>query len=244
MRKALAESGLPEDAVSLVEDTSREGASEMMRLRKYIDVLVPRGGKGLIDAVVNNSTIPVIETGAGNCHVYVDEHADLSMALDIVDNAKTQRPSVCNAIETVIVHEKVADEFYAALEKRWGDKVRIISDKVATDEDYATEFLDYVIAAKTVKDVDEAVTHINKFGTLHSECIVTGNLANAVKFQNEVDAAAVYVNASTRFTDGFVFGLGAEIGITTQKLHARGPMGLKELTTYKYLINGNGQIRN
>ncbi|MCL2036225.1 MAG: glutamate-5-semialdehyde dehydrogenase [Oscillospiraceae bacterium] len=248
MRSALRDCGVDENAIQLVEDTSREVASEMMRLRQYIDVLIPRGGGGLISAVVNNSTIPVIETGEGNCHVFVDESADLGMALDIVDNAKTQRPSVCNAIETVIVHAKIADEFYTALEKRWevgqpGQKARIIPDGVATDEDYATEFLDYVIAAKTVNNLDEAIAHINRFGTKHSEAIVTRDYANAVKFQDEVDAAAVYVNASTRFTDGFVFGLGAEIGITTQKLHARGPMGLQELTTYKYLINGDGQVR-
>lgn len=244
MRSALSECEIPQDAVQLVEDTSRETATEMMKLRQYIDVLIPRGGGGLISTVVKNSTIPVIETGEGNCHVYVDAFADIKMAVDIVDNAKTQRPSVCNAIETVLVHKNIADEFYPALENRWGDKVKIIGDGVATDEDYAKEFLDYTIAAKTVKGIDEAIAHIAKFGTKHSECIVTTDVTRANKFQNEVDAAAVYVNASTRFTDGFVFGLGAEIGITTQKLHARGPMGLKELTTYKYLVNGNGQIRS
>ncbi|MCL1903576.1 MAG: glutamate-5-semialdehyde dehydrogenase [Oscillospiraceae bacterium] len=246
MRSALSECDIIEDAINLVEDTSREVASEMMTLREYIDVLIPRGGIGLINAVVDNSTIPVIETGAGNCHVYVDAFADINMAVEIVDNAKTQRPSVCNAIETVIVHKNIADEFYPALEKKWKDKepkVTVIPDGTATDDDYAKEFLDYTIAAKTVKSINDAITHINRFGTRHSECIVTTDFARANKFQNEVDAAAVYVNASTRFTDGFVFGLGAEIGITTQKLHARGPMGLKELTTYKYLINGNGQIR-
>ena len=249
MRGALAECEIAEDAVQLVEDTSRDVASEMMKMREYIDVLIPRGGGGLISAVVNNSTIPVIETGEGNCHVYVDTFADIKMAVDIVDNAKTQRPSVCNAIETVLVHKNIADEFYPALEKRWDNgngesKVKVLGDGIATDEDYAKEFLDYTIAAKTVGSIDEAIAHINRFGTKHSECIVTTNYARASKFQNEVDAAAVYVNASTRFTDGFVFGLGAEIGITTQKLHARGPMGLKELTTYKYLVNGNGQIRS
>lgn len=246
MRSALSECGITQDAVNLVEDTSREVASEMMKLRQYIDVLIPRGGIGLINAVVDNSTIPVIETGAGNCHVYVDAFADINMAVEIVDNAKTQRPSVCNAIETVIVHKNIADEFYPALQKKWANQqpqVKIIADGVATDDDYAKEFNDYIIAAKTVKSINGAIAHINRFGTKHSECIVTTDFARANKFQNEVDAAAVYVNASTRFTDGFVFGLGAEIGITTQKLHARGPMGLKELTTYKYLINGNGQIR-
>jgi glutamate-5-semialdehyde dehydrogenase len=218
----------------------------MMKMRQYIDVLVPRGGVGLQSTVVNNATIPVIETGAGNCHVYVDAFADINMAVEIVDNAKTQRPSVCNAIETVIVHRNIADEFYPALKEKWQNKepeVKIIEDGVASDDDYAKEFLDYTIAAKTVKGIDEAIAHINRFGTKHSECIVTTDFARANKFQNEVDAAAVYVNASTRFTDGFVFGLGAELGITTQKLHARGPMGLQELTTYKYLITGNGQIR-
>jgi glutamate-5-semialdehyde dehydrogenase len=238
MRAALVERALPADAIQLVEDTSREVANEMMRLREYIDVLVPRGGAGLISAVVNNSTIPVIETGAGICHVYVDEFADLDMAVSIVDNAKTQRPSVCNAIETMVLHKKIAAEFIERVSEKWGDKVEIVY------EDYDVEFLDYKISAKTVESIDEAIEHINEFGTLHSECIVTANLANAAKFQDEVDAAAVYVNASTRFTDGFVFGLGAEIGITTQKLHARGPMGLRELTTYKYLINGSGQIRS
>ncbi len=253
MRDALSEAGLPEDAVQLVADTSRAVAGDMMKADKYIDVLIPRGGGGLIRSVRQNSTIPVIQTGEGNCHVYVDRFADIEKAVNITDNAKTQRPSVCNAIETVLVHKDVAEQFYTALNNKWNGKVRIYGDEIcakymdteraATEEDYATEFNDYVIAVKTVSGIDEAIEHINRYGTKHSECIVTINLDNALKFQKHVDAAAVYVNASTRFTDGFEFGLGAEIGISTQKLHARGPMGLKELTTYKYLITGNGQIR-
>ncbi len=253
MREALKENGIPEDAVQLVVDTSRAVAGELMKADKYIDVLIPRGGGGLIRSVRQNSTIPVIQTGEGNCHVYVDRFADIEMAVNITDNAKTQRPSVCNAIETILVHKDVAEQFYTALEKRWNGKVKIYGDEIcakymnidhaATEEDYATEFNDYVLAAKTVSGIDEAIEHINKYGTKHSECIVTINLDNAQKFRRCVDAAAVYVNASTRFTDGFEFGLGAEIGISTQKLHARGPMGLKELTTYKYLISGCGQIR-
>ncbi len=253
MREAISEAGLPADAVQLVVDTSRIVANELMKADKYIDVLIPRGGGGLIHSVMQNSTIPVIQTGEGNCHVYVDRFADIDMAVEIVNNAKTQRPSVCNAIENVLVHKDIAEQFFAALSRKWDGKVKIIGDEetakyisvehIATDEDYRKEFLDYVIAAKVVRSVDEAIDHINRFGTRHSECIVTINLDNADKFQRLVDSAAVYVNASTRFTDGFEFGLGAEIGISTQKLHARGPMGLQALTTYKYLINGNGQIR-
>lgn len=253
MRKALAEVGADENCVQLVEDTSHETANEMMRLNKYIDLLIPRGGGRLIHAVIENATIPVIQTGEGNCHVYVDESADIEMAVNIVDNAKTQRPSVCNAIENILVHEKIAKEFFAALNERWKGKVEIVGDsktaenisvsKIADDTDYRTEFLALKLSSKVVGSIDEAIEHINRFGTGHSECIVTNSLANAEKFQRLIDAAAVYVNASTRFTDGFEFGLGAEIGISTQKLHARGPMGLKELTTYKYLINGEGQIR-
>ncbi|MGN0597706.1 MAG: glutamate-5-semialdehyde dehydrogenase [Ruminiclostridium sp.] len=253
MREALKETGICEDAIALVVDTSRQVAGEMMKLDRYIDVLIPRGGGGLISSVMRNSTIPVIQTGEGNCHVYVDRFADIDMAVSIVDNAKTQRPSVCNAIENVLVHKDVAEQFFTALAKKWDGKVKFIGDEetakyvpvehIATDEDYRKEFLDYVIAAKVVKSIDEAIDHINTFGTRHSECIVTINLDNAEKFQQSVDAAAVYVNASTRFTDGFEFGLGAEIGISTQKLHARGPMGLEALTTYKYLISGKGQIR-
>jgi glutamate-5-semialdehyde dehydrogenase len=238
MRNALKEVGIIEDTIQVLTDTSREVAAEMMKLQKYIDVLIPRGGEGLKRVVVENSTIPVIFAAGGICHAYVDVAADLSMALEIVDNAKTQRPSVCNAIETLLIHKDISDELLSRLRKRWNGRVEIV------EGDYDKEFLDNKISVKTVSDIDEAIEHINTYGTLHSECIITSDYANAIKFQNEVDAAAVYVNASTRYTDGFVFGLGAEIGITTQKLHARGPMGLNELTTYKYLINGNGQIRN
>lgn len=253
MRTALESAGADRNAVQLVEDTSREVANAMMKLNKYIDLLIPRGGGGLIRAVINNATVPVIQTGEGNCHVYVDESADIDMAVNIIDNAKTQRPSVCNAIENILVHEKAAPVLFRKLDERWQGKVAIRGDeetaklvkveKIADDTDYATEFLDYRLSSKVVKDVDEAIAHINRFGTKHSECIVTENIHNAEKFQQMIDAAAVYVNASTRFTDGFEFGLGAEIGISTQKLHARGPMGLEALTTYKYLINGNGQVR-
>ncbi len=253
MRGALRSCGCNENAIQLVEDTSRAVASAMMKLNTYIDLLIPRGGGGLIRSVIENSTIPVIQTGEGNCHVYVDESADIDMAVEIINNAKTQRPSVCNAIENILAHEKAAPELFRRLSERWRGKVAVRGDeetaklieveKIADDEDYAKEFLDYRIASKIVKDVNEAIEHINRFGTKHSECIVTNSLCNAELFQRRVDAAAVYVNASTRFTDGFEFGLGAEIGISTQKLHARGPMGLEALTTYKYLINGNGQIR-
>ena len=254
MRRALKDSGCNENAVQLVEDTSRDVANAMMKLNQYIDLLIPRGGGGLIRAVVQNATVPVIQTGEGNCHVYVDESADIGMAVEIINNAKTQRPSVCNAIEGILVHEKVAPELFRKLAEKWQGKVAVRGDeatsklieveKIADDVDYATEFLDYRLSAKIVKDIDEAIEHIARFGTKHSECIVTQSLRNAELFQQRVDAAAVYVNASTRFTDGFEFGLGAEIGISTQKLHARGPMGLEALTTYKYLINGNGQIRS
>lgn len=250
MRDAMKEY---KDCVQLVEDTSHETAEKLMKLNKYVDLLIPRGGGRLIHTVIEKATIPVIQTGEGNCHVYVDESADVDMAVNIVNNAKTQRPSVCNAIESILVHENIADEFFKKLSEVWQGKVKIRGDeetakrveveKIADDSDYATEFLDYRLSSKVVKSVDEAISHINKFGTGHSECIVTKSLENAEKFQREIDAAAVYVNASTRFTDGFEFGLGAEIGISTQKLHARGPMGLNELTSYKYLINGNGQIR-
>ena len=253
MRQALEETGIYPDAIALVVDTSRQVAGEMMKANKYIDVLIPRGGGGLINTVIANATIPVIQTGEGNCSVYVDRFADIDMAVNITDNAKTQRPSVCNAIENVLVHKDVAEQFFTALAKKWDGKVKIIGDEetskyivtesIATDEDYRMEFLDYTIAAKVVSSIDEAIEHINKFGTKHSEAIITLNRDCAEKFQLMVDAAAVYVNASTRFTDGFEFGLGAEIGISTQKLHARGPMGLEALTTYKYLVNGNGQIR-
>lgn len=253
MRTALRNCGVNENAVQLVEDTSRAVANAMMKLNKYIDLLIPRGGGGLIHAVIENATIPVIQTGEGNCHVYVDESADIDMAVNIINNAKTQRPSVCNAIENILVHEKAAPELFHKLDMLWQGRVAIRGDeetaklvkveKIADDTDYATEFLDYRLSSKVVKSLDEAIEHINRFGTKHSECIVTQSLRSAEIFQQRIDAAAVYVNASTRFTDGFEFGLGAEIGISTQKLHARGPMGLEALTTYKYLINGNGQIR-
>ena len=253
MRGAVAEYGVPEDCIQLVEDTSRDIATAMMKLNRYIDLLIPRGSGRLIRTVIDNATIPVIQTGEGNCHVFVDESADLDMAVNIVDNAKTQRPSVCNAIESILVHESIAPEFFKKLDERWQGRVAVIGDektaanikveKLADDADYAAEFLDYKLSSKVVKSVDEAIEHINKFGTGHSECIVTKSLENAGKFQRRVDAAAVYVNASTRFTDGFEFGLGAEIGISTQNLHARGPMGLTALTSYKYLIDGNGQVR-
>ncbi len=254
IRRALEAEGLPADCVQVVPDTSRETANQMMRLNGYLDVLIPRGGAGLINSVVQNSTVPVIQTGVGNCHVYVDESADLEKAARIVINAKTQRPGVCNACESLLVHEKIAEVFLPeigkALQNRKveirGDEQtqRLVAGSVpATEEDWATEYEDYIISARVVKDFDEAIAHIRKYTTGHSEAIVTENYTNAQRFLNEVDAAAVYVNASTRFTDGGQFGFGAEIGISTQKLHARGPMGLKELTTTKYIIYGDGQIR-
>ncbi len=250
----MKELDLPKDSVQLVEDTSREVATEMMKLNDYIDVLIPRGGAGLIQSVVKNATVPVIETGIGNCHIYVDEDCDFEMAKNIVVNAKTSRPSVCNAAEKLLVNEKIAKEFLPIVlealrekdvEIRGDEKVKaIISDVVkATEEDWNKEYLDYIMAVKIVKNVDEAISHINKYGSGHSEAIVTKSYENSQKFLQRIDAAAVYVNASTRFTDGCEFGFGAEIGISTQKLHARGPMGLKELTTIKYIIYGNGQIR-
>ena len=252
-RNALEHIGLPKDCVQMVEDTSRETATEMMRLNGYIDVLIPRGGAGLIQSVVQNSTVPVIETGTGNCHTYVDKSADLDMAVRIVINAKTQRPGVCNACESLLVHEDIAETFIPMVVKALknndveirGDKRFSEEDgvKQASEEDWGTEYNDLIISAKVVKNIDEAIEHIRKYSTGHSECIVTENYTNAQKFLDEVDAAAVYVNASTRFTDGGQFGFGAEIGISTQKLHARGPMGLKEITTTKYIIYGNGQIR-
>ena len=247
-------SGLPQDCVQLLEDTSRETAREMMRLNNYIDVLIPRGGAGLIKSVVQNATVPVIETGTGNCHIFVDETADLEMAKAIVLNAKVQRPGVCNAAEKLLVHESIANEFLPTIVKalrengvevRGCDKAQAIVDdiKVIEEPEWHQEYLDLIIAVKIVKDVDEAIKHINKYNTGHSESIVTESYKNSQKFLQRVDAAAVYVNASTRFTDGGEFGFGGEIGISTQKLHARGPMGLKELTTSKYIIFGDGQIR-
>ncbi len=255
MRSAVEKAGFSADIMQLVEDTSRSTATEMMKLNGYIDVLIPRGGAGLISSVVKNATVPVIETGTGNCHLYVDESADLEMAADILINGKTQRPSVCNALESLLVNKNIAENFLPLAKERldkFGVEIRgcektkeILGSSVvdADEEDYATEFLDLIISVKVVEDVNEAIAHISKYTTGHSECIVTKSLENAEKFQSEIDAAAVYVNCSTRFTDGEEFGLGAEIGISTQKLHARGPMGLKELTTTKYLISGKGQIR-
>ena len=254
IRRTLDENGITKDAIQLISDTSRETAGEFMKMNEYVDVLIPRGGKGLIKAVVNNSTIPVIETGTGNCHIYVDESADLQMAADIVMNAKTQRVGVCNACESLLVHEKVKDAFLPVLAERLRTKnvemradeeaKALIPDAVtATEEDWGTEYLDYILSIKVVGSADEAIRHINRYNTGHSEAIITRDYNNAQKFLDEVDAAAVYVNASTRFTDGFEFGFGAEIGISTQKLHARGPMGLLALTSTKYIIYGNGQIR-
>ena len=251
LRKAIASAGLPEDAIQLIDDTSREAATYMMGLNGVIDVLIPRGGAGLIQSVVKNATVPVIETGTGNCHVYIDESADLDMGVNIIHNAKTSRPSVCNAAESLLVHESVSQAFLPMMqsklegvELRGCEKTRAIIDvKPATEEDYYTEYNDYILAVKVVDSLDEAIRHINKYGTKHSEAIVTESYNSAETFLERVDAAAVYVNASTRFTDGNEFGFGAEIGISTQKLHARGPMGLKELTTIKYIIRGNGQVR-
>lgn len=253
-KKAINEMGIDENIVQLIEDTSRETATAMMKMNGCIDVLIPRGGAGLIQSVVQNSTVPVIETGVGNCHIFVDESADIEKAVNIIVNAKAQRPGVCNAAETMLVHKNIAEKFLpkaikALREKNVeirGDKAvkDIVNDVVdATDEDWATEYLDYILAVKVVKDIDEAIDHITKYSTGHSECIVSENYTNTQRFLQEIDSAAVYVNASTRFTDGNEFGFGAEIGISTQKLHARGPMGLKELTTNKYLIYGSGQVR-
>lgn len=253
MRKACLEAGLDPDCIQLIENTDRQTATALMKLNGYVDVLIPRGGAGLIRSVVENATVPVIETGTGNCHIYVDDGCDLDMAANIVYNAKTSRPSVCNAAESLLVHENVAEVFLPYVKMRLDEKnveirgceiTRSIIDCVpATEEDYYREYLDYIISVKVVRDVNEAIAHINEHSTGHSECIVTNDLARAELFTRSIDSAAVYVNASTRFTDGFEFGLGAEIGISTQKMHARGPMGLKELTTFKYIVVGNGQIR-
>ncbi len=254
LRNALQESGICADALQLIDSGDREITKAFMKMKEYVDVLIPRGGAGLIRSVVENSTIPVIETGTGNCHIYVDREADLNMAVNIIINAKTQRIGVCNACESLVIHKDIKDAFLPVLaeglrahhvEMRGDEAVReVLSDCLpATEEDYAREYLDYIISMKTVADVDEAIAHINKYNTKHSEAIITKNELTAEKFLKEIDAACVYVNASTRFTDGFEFGFGAEIGISTQKLHARGPMGLKELTSYKYQIHGNGQIR-
>ena len=255
MREAVEKAGFPKDIIQFVDDTTREVTTELMKCDKYLDLLIPRGGAGLIKAVTKNATVPVIETGTGNCHLYVDESADIEMAVNITDNAKTQRPSVCNAIEALLVHKNIAEKFLPAVKKKLdehnveirgcAETKRILGDCVvpATEEDYATEFGDYIIAVRVVDDISQAIEHIAEYSTGHSECIVTNDLSNANKFKSEVDSACVYVNASTRFTDGGMFGFGAEIGISTQKLHARGPMGLYEITTNKYLIDGNGQVR-
>lgn len=255
MRETIEKQGLNPDIISLVEDTSREVSTQMMQLNGYIDVLIPRGGAGLIQAVVKNATVPVIETGTGNCHIYIDSESDLSMGVDILFNAKTSRPSVCNACESLLVHKAVAEKFLPLAKVKLDEKavvwlgcdqtIAILGDSVkkATSEDYATEFLDYKISVKVVDSLEEAISHIQTYTTHHSEVIITNNFQNAAQFTEQVDAAAVYVNASSRFTDGEEFGMGAEIGISTQKLHVRGPMGLRELTSMKYVITGNGQIR-
>ena len=254
MRKALADAGLPEDAIQLLHDTSRERASELMKMRGYVDLLIPRGGKGLIDSVVLNSTVPVIETGTGVCHVYVAESANVDMAVNIIFNAKTQRPSVCNAAETLLVHKNVAGKLLPAVQKKLAEKnVEFRCDGIshgimkntveAQTSDFGREFLDQILAVKVVASTDEAIEHIARYSTKHSDCIVTEDKAEADRFCAAVDSAAVYVNASTRFTDGEEMGFGAEIGISTQKLHARGPMGLREICTYKYTVRGNGQVR-
>lgn len=254
MRQAVKEAGMPEDVIQLVEDTSRESANELMKMNEYVDVLIPRGGAGLIQAVVKNATVPVIETGVGNCHIYIDKNADIKKAVDIVFNAKTSRPSVCNAAESLLIHKDIAKEALVAIKNKLDEKdVTLVGDskareiipdmEKATDADWATEYLDYKMSVKIVDSVEEAIDHIYKYSTGHSECIVTENAGTAEKFMNQVDSAAVYLNASTRFTDGGEFGFGAEIGISTQKLHARGPIGLPELQSFKYKIYGDGQIR-
>lgn len=263
LKEALVACGLPQEAVSLIEDTSRETAAAFMRMNGFVDVLIPRGGAGLIRTVVEQATVPVIETGTGNCHIFVDESADFDMAVDIIVNAKTQRIGVCNACESLVIHEKIADAFLPKLVAALQEKnVEMHADErslaaagaayspdnkelliPATEEDWGKEYLDYIISIKTVSSVDEAIDHINRYNTGHSEAIITENYTNAERFLNEIDAACVYVNASTRFSDGFEFGFGAEIGISTQKLHARGPMGLEALTSTKYIVYGNGQVR-
>lgn len=254
MRQAIKSVGITEDAVQLVEDTSRQSATELMQMKKYLDCLIPRGSKNLIQAVVENSTVPVIETGSGNCHIYVDSDADINMAAEIIFNAKTQRIGVCNACESLVIHSGIIDRALPAIKARLDEKNVIIRGdqraravcpniETATQEDFETEYLDYIISVKTVDSLDEAIEHINRFSTGHSEAIITNSTEKAEIFMSRIDSSSVYHNASTRFTDGGEFGLGAEIGISTQKLHARGPMGLREMTTTKYLIFGNGQVR-
>ncbi len=254
LRGVLKSEGISEEVLSLITDTDRETTAAFMKMHEYIDLLIPRGGAGLIRSVVENSTIPVIETGTGNCHIYVDEDADIDMAVSVIFNAKTQRISVCNACESLVIHEKIKDALLPVLAGKLAEKqveirgdeqvCRVLPESIpAAEEDFGKEYLDYIISMKTVGSIEEAIAHINRYNTGHSEAIITKNAEHAEKFLREVDAACVYVNASTRFTDGFEFGFGAEIGISTQKIHARGPMGLKELTSYKYLIRGNGQVR-
>lgn len=252
IKEGLRHSSIPEEVVGFIDDTDRDLVLDMLKANEYIDLIIPRGGRGLIQFVIENSTVPTLQTGEGNCHIFVDETAKLDDALDIVINAKTQRLGVCNACETLLVHEKIADIFLPMVYESLKDKIEMrgcnITNKIveinkATEEDYKEEFLDAILAIKVVKDVDEAISHINKYGTKHSEAIITENLTNANKFQRRVDASTVYVNASTRFTDGSEFGFGAEMGISTQKTHARGPVGLEQLVTYKYLVMGEGQIR-
>lgn len=254
MQEAAYSQGICEGALNLIEDTSRETAKELMKMNGYIDMLIPRGGQGLIRSVVENATVPVVETAAGNCHIYIDSECDEDMAINVLLNAKVSRPSVCNAVETLLVDEKIADTLLSKIAKelirnnveiRGCEKtVKIVENiNAATEEDWSTEYNDYIISVKVVSGIDEAIKHINKFNTKHSEAIITNNKQKAERFLNEIDAAAVYVNASTRFTDGFEFGFGAEIGISTQKMHARGPMGLEQLTSVKYIIQGNGQVR-
>lgn len=254
MRDALKQSGLPEDCIQLVEDTTRDSATALMKMNEYVDVLIPRGGAGLIRSCVENASVPVIETGTGNCHIYVDKNANLEMARDIIFNAKTSRPSVCNACESLVIHRDIASKALPIIKAKLDEKnviihgdelvCEIIPDAVpATDEDYAKEYLGYEISVKIVNSIDEAIEHIIKYSSGHSECIVTNDYFAQKKFTDEIDAAAVYVNASTRFTDGGEFGFGAEIGISTQKLHARGPLGLPEMVSFKYIIKGEGQVR-
>ena len=254
IKATLAKENLPVDAITLIEDTTRESTNQLMRMNGYVDVLIPRGGAGLIKSVVENASVPVIETGSGNCHIYVDSDADIDMAISIIENAKTQRIGVCNACESLVIHKDIAEKLLPSLNKMLKEHgVKIFADEAsrcyldgaeaATEEDFGKEYLDYIISVKTVNSVEEAIEHINKYNTGHSESIITNIPENADKFLDGIDASCVYVNASTRFTDGFEFGFGAEIGISTQKLHARGPMGLLALTSYKYTIHGNGQVR-
>lgn len=254
IKEGLENSEIPINSIELIENTNRELVNEMLKLNEYIDLIIPRGGKGLIDFVVKNSTVPVLETGVGICHIFVDESADLMKSIDIIDNAKTQRPGTCNTVETVLIHKNIADKILSDLKIRLEEKgveirgcekvLKIVDVKKATEEDWATEYLDLILSIKIVEDVNEAINHIKKYSTGHSESILTENYLNAMKFVNEIDSAAVYINASTRFTDGGEFGMGAEMGISTQKMHARGPVGLKELTTYKYIIQGNYNVRD